>query len=583
MESAMLPTLRLLPFAFLLRAFRLLPFAVLLLNTPALAATLPVQGVLRTNTGGPVADGAYVVFFRLYDAPEAKNPAFEESVDVQLANGYFAETLGTNEQKTIPEALLTAGKNLWFGVKVGTEPELPKVALQWVPRAYHAKLAAGLACTGCVTTDAIADNAVTGNKVAFGYAGSDTKGGPANEALKAKQADEAAKAQEAVTAKVADTAKVAEKAAVADEAKGLACKGCVGLGALAADVAQGFLPVKGGTVAGTLGVDGKLALGNSPIEGGQFAAVEVKSAKCGGSEVGRVVLDGPSKRLYFCDGQAWRRISSCTGTCKKPAEVACGAPIFDDCGELGACSGTGSACADGKACSNSKCVGKPGESADSAAKNCKEVLAGGSKTDGAYWLDPDGAGGVQPFQAYCDMTTDGGGWTRCGWIDEAAAGSTTLTIKEGAAYLDLAKLTNASFCGKWYSEQAPEEMLVHNLTPGADYGSGHKLKIRWGKNPFKLYNYNNHPIELCQNLTTGAKWSGCLYASHSGWQDTSFSFTVNGMGDGYSGNGQHRLILGPTATPNGDKHWHNFGADSNTRNAANEWEGAANVGFLYMR
>lgn len=36
-----------------------------------------------------------------------------------------------------------------------------------------------------------------------------------------------------------------------------------------------------------------------------------------------------------------------------------------------------------------------------------KVLAG----NGVYKIDLDGNGSEQPFEVYCDMTSDGGGWT----------------------------------------------------------------------------------------------------------------------------------------------------------------------------
>jgi len=43
-----------------------------------------------------------------------------------------------------------------------------------------------------------------------------------------------------------------------------------------------------------------------------------------------------------------------------------------------------------------------------------EIYTGWNLQDGEYKVDRDGAGGLNPYNVYCDMTTDGWGWTRIG-------------------------------------------------------------------------------------------------------------------------------------------------------------------------
>jgi subtilisin-like proprotein convertase family protein len=94
----------------------------------------------------------------------------------------------------------------------------------------------------------------------------------------------------------------------------------------------------------------------------QFFGAAQPPVPCNASHFGASYANTVDKALYFCNGSDWF-------------------PFF---------------------------TSLPG-SKDNPALSCKDLLAKAPATkDGAYWINPDA---TTPYQVWCDMTSDGGGWT----------------------------------------------------------------------------------------------------------------------------------------------------------------------------
>jgi hypothetical protein len=369
---------------------------------------LAAQGHLQ-SAGGPVADGNYAMQFALYDQPAGAKPFYlEPFLAVPVQAGVFAVTMG-NGAVTLDSQVFASGKQVWLGVTVGGDPELPRQPLLRVPGAVHAQVATtaqGLQCSGCVDSAALAKGAITAEKIAagavgashvnFAWAAADQPGGVANFALGANTAKLADQAKVADAAGYADEAGSAKTALVANAAKALQCTGCVDASMLAADIASQW--VASGKLA-AVAISGKYAdlqggpdlsgygalAGNNTWAGAQtwngaqswqgalnfnkqqavlfrYQNADKDPTPCDATAIGVSYYNTASNTLVICNGKAWTVFAKAAGI---------------------------------------------GSDVSNPAVSCAAIAAAGTTADGNYWLQPQPA--VTPFQAYCDLKN--GGWT----------------------------------------------------------------------------------------------------------------------------------------------------------------------------
>ncbi len=405
-----------------MRCFLTAIVLALCLSATALAAPpahMNVAGAISNSSGGPAPDGSYAAVFALYACGNDKVAVWKEGpVELVVKGGQFGFALGLSEPKNPLTSDLFAKDELCLGVKVGIEPELPKVPIGAVAHAFvagwafdaaHAKLASGL--DKPLDGSQIVDNSVGPKAVSFAFAASSAKGGAAADLQCSGCVDEneiagGSISKDHVNFNYAAADKKNGNALNALEANNLACTGCVKtetiangaitLAKLAKDVADGFLSVQGGAL------QADLDLGGNQLLNARMHNATADKFKCDAANAGRLFFDTAAKRLTFCDGQAAWKLAVCNPGvgCANPELVDCGKPLVDVCGDSTCGGAKGIKCGANQACVSDGCVDAP--------LSCKEWLAkNNGAQSGPYLIDPDGPGGVAPFKTWCDMGAGG--------------------------------------------------------------------------------------------------------------------------------------------------------------------------------